>query len=123
MKPAVATLAGVIAAGAAACGSESYTPTPGDPRKPTRACIAVDEATPPAMSPGDRRACETTLRGWYAETWYERADPADRYQGDAQLEYLRDKAKRCIRTADSYGVRGKERWTVVMRCLVVVRKR
>ena len=30
------------------------------------------------MSPADRTACEDTMRGWYAENWYTRPDPADR---------------------------------------------
>ena len=63
------------------------------------------------------------MGGWYAETWYPRPDPADRYKGEAQIEYLRAKALSCRRTADEYGVTGKERWTVLMRCLVIVRKR
>ena len=27
------------------------------------------------------------MRGWYAETRYTRPDPADRYDGEAQLKY------------------------------------
>ena len=102
---------------------ETLTPTPGDPEKPARACLAVDEATPLAMSPADRRECEATMRGWYGETWYARPDPADRYEGEAQLEYLRAKALGCRRAADAYGVTGRDRWTVLMRCLMIVRKR
>ena len=102
---------------------ETFTPTPGDVAKPSRACLAVDEATPLAMSPADRRECETTMRGWYAETRYRRPDPADSYSGDAQLEYIRAKALSCRRAADEYGVTGRERWTVLMRCLVIVRTR
>ena len=63
-----------------------------------------------------------TLRGWYAETWYTRPDPADRYEGESQLEYLRAKALRCRRAADAYRLEGKDRWTALMRCLVIVRK-
>ena len=63
------------------------------------------------------------MGGWYAETWYRRADPADRYQGKAQFQYVRAKALSCRRAADAYGVTGKERWTVLMRCLVIVRTR
>ena len=111
------TLAGCAGAG------ETLTPTPGDPEKPARACLAVDEATPLAMSPADRRECEATMRGWYGETWYARPDPADGYEGEAQLEYLRAKALGCRRAADAYGVTGRDRWTVLMRCLVIVRKR
>ena len=50
--------------------SESFVPSPGDPDKPAQACLAVDEATPLAMGAADRRQCERTMRGWYAETWY-----------------------------------------------------
>ena len=67
--------------------------------------------------------CERTMRGWYAETWYPRPDPADRYQGHAQLEYLRTKALGCRRVADAYRLIGKDRWMALMRCLVIVRKR
>ena len=81
----------------AGCAGEAYTASPGDPDKPARACLAVDEATPLAMSPADRAACEDTMRGWYAETWYTRPDPADRYTGGAQLDYLRAKALECRR--------------------------
>ena len=107
----------------AGCGGEAYTASPGDPDKPTRACLAVDEATPLEMSPADRAACEDTMRGWYAESWYTRPDPADRYTGEAQLDYLRAKALECRRAADAYRLTGKERWTALMRCLVIVRKR
>ena len=98
-------------------------PSPGAPGKPARACLAVDEATPLAMTVADREACERTMRGWYAETWYSRPDPADRYRGEAQLEYLRAKALRCRRSADAYRLTGRERWMALMRCLVIVRKR
>ena len=107
----------------AGCAGEAYTASPGDPDKPARACLAVDEATPLAMSPADRAACERTMRGWYAETWYTRPDPADRYTGVAQLDYLRAKALECRRAADAYRLTGKERWTALMRCLVIVRTR
>lgn len=63
------------------------------------------------------------MRGWYAEIWYTRPDPADRYQGDAQLEYLRTKALGCRSAADRYRLTGKDRWQTLMRCLVIVRKR
>lgn len=106
----------------AGCAGETFTPTPRDPEKPARACLAVDEATPLAMSPAERRECEATMRGWYGETWYSRPDPANRYEGEAQLEYLRAKAFGCRRAADAYGVTGKDRWMVLMRCLVIVRK-
>ena len=107
----------------AGCAGEAYTASPGDPDKPARACLAVDEATPLAMSPADRAACEGTMRGWYAENWYKRPDPADRYTGEAQLDYLRAKALECRRAADAYRLTGKERWTALMRCLVIVRTR
>ena len=54
--------------------SESFVPSPGDPDKPARACLAVDEATPFAMGAADRRECARTMRGWYAETWYPRPE-------------------------------------------------
>ena len=117
------TAALVAAFALAGCAGEAYTASPGDPDKPARACLAVDEATPLAMSPADRAACEGTMRGWYAETWYTRPDPADRYTGEAQLDYLRAKALGCRRAADAYRLTGKERWTALMRCLVIVRKR
>ena len=123
MKPAAAALAALLVGMAAACASETSIPTPGDPQKPAWACLAVDDATAPAMSPVERAWCEGTMRGWYAETWYGRPDPADRYEGDAQLEYLRAKAIGCRRAADAYRVTGKDRWAVLMRCLVIVRKR
>lgn len=113
-------LLGAVAVG---CAPEPFNPSPGDPGKPARACLAVDEATPLAMSPADRAQCERTMRGWYAETWYPRPDPADRYQGEAQLEYLRAKALGCRRAADAYRLTGKDRWMALMRCLVIVRKR
>ena len=62
------------------------------------------------------------MRGWYAETWYRRPDPADGYQGDAQLAYLRAKALGCRRAADAYRLTGEDRWAALMRCLVIVRK-
>ena len=120
---AVLAVTGALMSSGCAGTGETFTPTPGDAAKPERACRAVDEATPLAMSPADRRECETTMGGWYAETWYPRADPADRYKGEAQLEYLRAKALSCRRAADEYRVTGKERWTVLMRCLVIVRTR
>ena len=103
--------------------SESFVPSPGDPDKPARACLAVDEATPLAMGAADRRECGRTMRGWYAETWYPRPDPADACEGEAQLRYLRVKALECRRAADAYRLAGKDRWHALMRCLVVVRKR
>lgn len=115
-------LTAVLALAPAACNSQTFTPTPGDPRKPARACLAVDEATPLAMSTADREECEGIMRGWYGETWYGRPDPADRHAGDAQLEYLRAKALRCRRAADAYQLTGKDRWMALMRCLVIVRK-
>ncbi len=63
------------------------------------------------------------MRGWYAETWYTRADPADRYAGEAQLKYFRAKTPRCKRAADAYHLTGKDRSFAFMRCLVIVRKR
>ena len=102
---------------------ESFVPSPGDPDKPARACLAVDEATPLAMGAADRRACERTMRAWYAETWYPRPDPADAYEGEAQLRYLRAKALECRRAADAYRLAGHDRWHALMRCLVIVRKR
>ena len=116
------TAAALMNAGCAH-GGGTFTPTPGDAAKPARACLAVDEATPLAMAPDDRRECQATMRGWYAETWYPRADPADGYSGEAQLKYLRAKALSCRRAADTYEVTGKDRWTMLMRCLVIVRKR
>ena len=58
-----------------------------DPAKARRACIAVNEATPLAMGREDQAWCEKTMRGWYAETRYTCPDPADRYDGEAQLKY------------------------------------
>ena len=63
------------------------------------------------------------MRGWYAETWYGAPDPADRHEGEAQLEYLRAKALACRSPADAYRLEGRERWTAIMRCLVIVRRR
>ena len=123
MRAAVAALTAILAVAGAGCASGVYTPSPGDPGKPARACLAVDEATPLAMSPPDRAQCERTMRGWYAETRYRRPDPADRYEGDAQLAYLRAKALWCRRAADAYRLTGKERWTALMRYLVIVRTR
>lgn len=116
---AAATLTLVGCAGA----GETFVPTPGDPEKPARACLAVDEATPLPMSAADRLECEATMRGWYGETWYSRPDPADRHEGEAQLEYLRAKALGCRSAADAYQTTGRDRWMVLMRCLVIVRKR
>ncbi len=120
---AVLVVAGALMSSGCVGPGETFTPTPGDAGKPARACQAVDEATPLAMSFADRRQCEATMRGWYGETWYPGPDPADRYEGEAQLQYLRAKALGCRRAADAYRVTGKERWTVLMRCLVIVRKR
>ena len=121
LAAALAASGTLTIAGCAGAG-EGFTPTPGDSEKPARVCLAVDEATPLTMSPGERRECEATMRGWYGETWYSRPDPADRYEGEAQLEYLRAKALGCRRAADAYRVTGKDRWTVLMRYLVIVRK-
>ena len=74
------------------------------------------------MSEADRAQCERTLRGWYAETWYTRPDPAQWYEGESRLESLRAKALRCRRAADAYRLEGKDRWTALMRCLVIVCK-
>ena len=52
-----------------------------------------------------------------------RPDPADQYRGDAQLKYLRTKVRGCERTADAYQLTGKDRWMVLMRCLIIVRTR
>ena len=121
IKPVPAAL--VVALLLAGCmdGGQARVQGPGDPGKPVRACLAVDEATPLAMSAADRRACEDTMRGWYAETWYGRGDPADRYAGEAQLDYLRAKALDCRRAADAYELTGRDRWFALMRCLVIVR--
>ena len=118
--------ASLAAAGAltlVGCAGETFAPTPGDPEKPARACPAVDEATPLSMSADDRLACEATMRAWYGETWYSRPDPADHHEGEAQLEYLRAKALGCRSAADAYGITGRDRWMVLMRCLVIVRTR
>ena len=129
VKPVVRALTAALATTAVlamtGCGgdAESFVPSPGDPDKPARACLAVDEATPLAMGAADRRECERTMRGWYAETWYPRPDPADAYEGEAQLRYLRAKALECRRAADAYRLAGKDRWHALMRCLVIVRKR
>ena len=53
---------------------------------------------------------------------YPRPNPADRYEGEAQLEYLHAKALTCCRATDEYGGTGKDRWTVLMRCLVTFEK-
>jgi len=113
----------VFAMAGCAGSSESFVPSPGDPDKPVRACLAVDEATPLAMGAAGRKECERTMRAWYAETWYSRPDPADAYEGEAQLRYLRAKALECRRAADAYRLAGKDRWRALMRCLVIVRKR
>ena len=123
MTPVLAALTAVLAMTGCAWGSESATPSPGDPGKPARACLAVDEATPLAMGAADRRECERTMRAWYAETWYSRPDPADLYEGEAQLQYLRAKALECRRAADAYRLTGEDRWHALMRCLVIVRRR
>ena len=47
--------------------------------------------------------------GLYGETWFSWPDPADRYEGDVQLVYLRAKALGCRRAADAYCVTGMER--------------
>ncbi len=73
-----AAMALTVVLAVAGCAPEAYTPSPGDPEKPARACLAVDEATPLAMSPVDRARCERTMRERYAETRYTRPDPADR---------------------------------------------
>ena len=46
-----ATLAasGALTIARCAGAGKTFTPTPGDPEKPARACLAVDEATPLAM--------------------------------------------------------------------------
>ena len=49
---ALAATGALMSSGCAGTG-ETFTPTPGDVAKPTRACLAVDEATPLAMSPAD----------------------------------------------------------------------
>ena len=123
VKPVVLALTAVSAMSGCAGNSESFVPSPGDPYKPTRACLAVDEATPLAMGAADGRECERTMRAWYAETWYPRPDPADAYEGEAQLRYLRVKAVECRSAADAYRLAGRDRWHALMRCLVVVRKR
>ena len=123
MKRVVLALTAVFAMTGCAGSSEMFGPSPGDPDKAVRACVAVDEASPLPMDAADRRACERTMRAWYAETWYPRGDPADAYEGEAQLRYLRVKALECRRAADAYRLTGKDRWYALMRCLVVVRKR
>ena len=75
------------------------------------------------MNAADRRECEAGMTAWYAETWYPKPDSADRCSGDAQLEYLHEKAQWCRRGPDRYGTTGKARWTMIMRCLVIVRTR
>ena len=121
LAAALAAAATLTIAGCTGAG-ETFAPTPGAPEKPARACLAVDEATPLAMNAADRRECEAIMRGRYGETWYPRPDPADRYEGEAQLEYLRAKALGCRRAADAYDLTGKDRWTALMTCLVIVRK-
>ena len=74
MKRALAALvAAVTVTGCKGGPPETFAPSPGDPGKPARACLAVAEATPLAMTPANRTECEHTMRGWYAETWYPRA--------------------------------------------------
>ena len=103
----MAALTAILAITGTGCASGVYAPSPGDPEKPARACLAVDEATPLAMSPADRVQCERTMRGWYAETRYPHPDPADRYEGDAQLAYLRAEALWCRRAANAYRLTGQ----------------
>ena len=117
----VVVLTAILVFTGAGCAQKVFTSSPGDPAKPARACLAVDEATPLAMSAADRRTCEATMRGWYAETWYSRPDPGDRFEGKAQLDYLRAKALGCRRAADAYSLTGEDRWMALMRCLVIVR--
>ena len=51
---AVLAVTAVFAIAGCAASSESFIPSPGDPDKPARACLAVDEATPLAMGAADR---------------------------------------------------------------------
>ena len=122
MKPAASALTLALVMTGCVWGTEPYVPSADDPQKPARACLAVDEATPLAMSPAERKECEATMREWYGDTWYGRGDPADRYAGEAQLDYLRAKALDCRRAADAYGLSGRDRWFALMRCLVIVRR-
>ena len=63
------------------------------------------------------------MRGWCAETWCTRPDPADRYEGKAQLKYFRPKTRRCKRSAGACHLTGKDGWFAFMQYLVIVRKR
>ena len=120
VKPVLVALTAAFAMTGCAQSSEPVS-SPGDPEKPARACLAVDEATPLAMDAADRRECERQMSEWYADPW-PRPDPADLYEGEEQLQYLRVKALSCRRPADIYNLTGKDRWHALMRCLVIVRR-
>ena len=121
VKPVLAALTAMLAMTGCSYDPESLVSSPGDPEKPARACLAVDEATPLAMGAADRRECERQMSEWYADPW-PRPDPADLYEGEEQLQYLRVKALSCRRPADLYNLTGKDRWHALMRCLVIVRR-
>ena len=90
--------------------------------KVERACLEINESMNHELTPAEVTWCERNLAIWYDESRFSRADPADQYEGDAQLSYFRQQMAGCKRAADRYEQRGLDRRNMLMRCLVITRR-
>ena len=105
------------------CGSKPPVTVGSGPAKVARACQAIDESMESELTESEIAWCERNLAVWYAESRFSRADPADRYDGNEQLEYFMRTVENCKRAADHYEQHGLDRRNLLMRCLVISRRR
>ena len=106
----------------AGCGTTVPVIVGSSPAKAKRACLAINEAMNHSLTEEDVAWCERNLPNWYAESRFSRADPADQYDGEAQLAYFRQRMVGCKRAADRYEQKGLARRNMLMRCLVISRR-
>ena len=106
----------------AGCGSRPPVTVGSGLAKVARACQAIDESMESELTESEIAWCERNLAVWYAESRFSRADPADRYDGNEQLEYFRRTVENCKRAADHYEQHGLDRRNMLMRCLVISRR-
>ena len=118
-----AWMAALVAAFAlAGCAGEAYTASPGESGQARPGLPRGRRGDAPGDEPrrphGVRRHDARLVRRDLVHA----ARSGGPLHGEAQLDYLRAKALGCRRAADAYRLTGKERWTALMRCLVIVRK-
>ena len=105
----------------AGCTSGPPVVVGSSPEKVERACQAINESMNHELTSAEITWCKRNLAIWYAESRFPRADPADQYDGDAQLAYFRQQIVKCKRAADHYEQRDLDRRNMLMRCLVITR--